>query len=283
MTAWAWAASLVASNLATIVWREGLRSEPPLWTMAARILLLGAFWVGGSQHPALQPLRPLVLALTAAMVAQLIEDVLYRTPGVTAWIAAAPWRDVVIWSSAIKLLVAGAMALTVLDLSRRDLFLVRGDLAAPGRIPLTDMSLPWTWMGPLLLLIFGAATAGLMVAARQPAMEGLPRLIRLLPVVLVFSAINAFGEEFIFRSVLLARLEPHVGSEQALWMTSLRFGLGHWYGNPSGPVGVVGAMFLGLMLGKSMLETRGFVWAWLVHFVLDVAIFSAVILGSPRS
>lgn len=282
MTVWAWVAILITSDLTNILWRIGLHREAPIWTLYVRILLLGAFWVVGTRLPELRSLRPYLLALVAALIGLLVKDVLYQTPTVTAWIKAAPWRNVVIWSSAVKLLPAAAMAVTVLDLSRRELFLIKGDLAAPGRVPFTNLTVPWTWLGPELILIFGVATAGIVLVQLHPALQSLRRLTVWLPLVLFFSAINAFGEEFVFRSVLLARLAPNVGSEQALWMTSVQFGLGHWSGNPSGPIGMIGSTLLGLMLGKSMLETRGFFWAWLVHFVLDVVIFSAIILSSMR-
>jgi hypothetical protein len=38
--------------------------------------------------------------------------------------------------------------------------------------------------------------------------------------------------------------------------------------------------FLGWMLGKAMLETRGFFWAWFIHFWQDVAIFSFMAIGA---
>jgi len=31
---------------------------------------------------------------------------------------------------------------------------------------------------------------------------------------------------------------------------------------------------MGWILGKAMLETRGFFWTWWIHFLSDVAIFS---------
>lgn len=52
------------------------------------------------------------------------------------------------------------------------------------------------------------------------------------------------------------------------------FGVGHFYGIPNGVVGVLLTGFLGWFLGKSMLETGGFFWAWLIHFMQDVVIFA---------
>jgi hypothetical protein len=36
---------------------------------------------------------------------------------------------------------------------------------------------------------------------------------------------------------------------------------------------------MGLILGKAMLETRGLFWAWWIHFLSDVAIFSFLALA----
>jgi ABC-type antimicrobial peptide transport system permease subunit len=43
---------------------------------------------------------------------------------------------------------------------------------------------------------------------------------------------------------------------------------------PSGILGVLLSSFLGWFLGKSMLETKGFTWAWLIHFLPDAFIFT---------
>ena len=43
---------------------------------------------------------------------------------------------------------------------------------------------------------------------------------------------------------------------------------------------VVMAGLLGWLLGKAMLETRGFFWAWFIHFLQDVLIFSFMAIGS---
>jgi len=45
-------------------------------------------------------------------------------------------------------------------------------------------------------------------------------------------------------------------------------------------VGVILAAFLGWILGKSMLETRGLFWAWFIHFLQDVLIFAFLAIGS---
>ena len=48
-------------------------------------------------------------------------------------------------------------------------------------------------------------------------------------------------------ALLLARLAPVVGAGQALLVTSATFGIGHWFGHPSGASGVLMAGFAGYM------------------------------------
>jgi len=69
-----------------------------------------------------------------------------------------------------------------------------------------------------------------------------------------------------------------VGREQALWLTSFFFGVGHYYGVPYGVVGVLLAGFLGWFLGKNMVETGRVAWAWFIHFLQDVIIFTFLLM-----
>ncbi len=101
-------------------------------------------------------------------------------------------------------------------------------------------------------------------------MKALP----LFPVALLIATINAFNEEFTLRAAPLSELTRAVGGRQALLISTVFFGLGHFYGIPNGVIGVVLSGFLGWFLGKSMLETKGFFWAWLIHFMQDVIIFT---------
>jgi membrane protease YdiL (CAAX protease family) len=55
------------------------------------------------------------------------------------------------------------------------------------------------------------------------------------------------------------------------------FGVAHYWGNPGGLLGILAAVFLGWVLSKSILETKGIFWAWLIHFQQDVIIFSVIL------
>jgi Type II CAAX prenyl endopeptidase Rce1-like len=73
---------------------------------------------------------------------------------------------------------------------------------------------------------------------------------------------------------MLATLESVAGSKQALWMSAYFFGIAHYFGVPGGIVGGIASIFIGWILGKGMLETRGLFWTWWIHFLSDVAIFT---------
>jgi membrane protease YdiL (CAAX protease family) len=95
---------------------------------------------------------------------------------------------------------------------------------------------------------------------------------------LTFAAVNAFNEEFRFRFVLLAHGKRSFGASAALWMTSLNFGLAHWVsGHPGGPTGALSTMLFALLLCRSLYDTDGGLWAWLMHTGGDVIIFAVVL------
>ena len=114
----------------------------------------------------------------------------------------------------------------------------------------------------------------------RPSAPALLGALPLLPFILALAAMNAFSEEMTYRATLLAGLEPAIGARHALWIAALFFGIGHYFGVPYGVLGVVMASFLGWIAGKAMLETRGFFWAWFIHFVQDVLVFTFMAAGS---
>ncbi len=109
------------------------------------------------------------------------------------------------------------------------------------------------------------------------------KVLPILPSILFYAGLNAFNEEITYRAPLLATLEPVGGSQHALWMAAYFFGISHYFGTPGGIVGGIASIFMGWILSKAMLETRGLFWAWWIHFLSDVAIFTflsmALILG----
>ena len=96
---------------------------------------------------------------------------------------------------------------------------------------------------------------------------------------LVFSLTNSFVEESITRLGVVVVLKGKLKERTIPLISALIFGIVHYWGNPGGIPGVIVAGFLGWFLAKSILETKGFFWAWLIHFVQDVIIFTARFLA----
>jgi hypothetical protein len=99
------------------------------------------------------------------------------------------------------------------------------------------------------------------------------RFIHLL-MVIPLAASNAFTEEVIFRLsyVTMGKNETN-SSTYGLIMGSLVFGIAHYWGlSPNGIFGVLISAYLGYFLAKSIQETKGFYWAFMLHFMLDVVI-----------
>ena len=78
--------------------------------------------------------------------------------------------------------------------------------------------------------------------------------------------------------MLLAHGRRSVGASPALWMTSLNFGLAHWTsGPPGGSTGALSTTLFALLLCRSLYDTEGGLWAWLMHLGSDVIILAVVL------
>lgn len=181
----------------------------------------------------------------------------------------------------VSLTLIGVMLL--IGWNRKDFFLVRGKLNAPIQpvrwlgFPERD---PWTQFGGQWGAYITLGTLVFLILAGRPSFNQIWLTLPFLPVVLLGAVLNAFNEEVTYRSTLLASLEPVVGPGSSLMISAVFFGSAHYYGVPYGVIGVVMATFLGWILGKAMLETRGFFWAWFIHFLQDVVIFFFLAMGS---
>jgi uncharacterized protein len=146
-----------------------------------------------------------------------------------------------------------ALSLVGSGLDLREVFVTPGDLNATAQPTFLTGAMPWTRLGPILLVVFAAPLALYVMTARGSQIRLASAAAGIAPWIIFGSAVNAFNEEFIFRAVLLARLAPVIGAGQALWLTTARFGIGHWFGNPGGAAGAGMAGIAGWFWGKSIL------------------------------
>jgi membrane protease YdiL (CAAX protease family) len=243
------------------------------------VVLLALTWA----LPTITPLRGFVWALLAIQVGYQIS---FAVQGSRAWGSATggmPRGAAFIAAEMLKTIPTAALALSLVGsgLGLRDVFVVPGDIHAISQPTLVTGLMPWTRLGPILAVVIALPLALYVGLTRGSDPALLRKAASLTPLILFGSALNAFNEEFIFRAVLLARLSPAVGPAQSLWLTSVRFGVGHWFGNPSGPFGATMATLVGWFWGKSILETRGLFWAWVTHAIQDVVIYSLIAMQAP--
>ena len=96
--------------------------------------------------------------------------------------------------------------------------------------------------------------------------------------IILLSLTNSFSEEMIFRVGINGSL-AHILSPNKIYLTSaIIFGIAHFKGMPNGIIGVILASMLGYVLSKSIFETNGIFWAWLIHFLQDVIIIGSMFL-----
>ncbi len=98
--------------------------------------------------------------------------------------------------------------------------------------------------------------------------------------ILLFSLINSFSEEAIFRLGVISPLFGGLGESSLILLSAVIFGLVHFGGMPHGLIGMLMAGFLGWFLAKSVIDTHGIFWAWFIHFIQDVVIYIGFVVGN---
>jgi uncharacterized protein len=138
---------------------------------------------------------------------------------------------------------------------------------------------PWTHVGRNFAIILTVATAAAVYFQIVSTASLQLSLVGLVVAVLVaapFAASNAAVEEAIFRLAPVEALDGIMKPGHIAILSGALFGGLHYFGIPGGLIGVALAGFLGWLLTKSITETRGVFWAWSLHFLQDLVIFTAV-------
>ena len=286
LTALAWGAILIGSMVPTIILRLLVPAAPaepvmPFWLACAQVVVLAVLWAVTWVWPTVKPLRGFVLAMLAFTIGYLfIIFFVGMSAAWSNWMQQASWGVGLVVAHGIRLIWVALMALTLIGsgIGRRELFLVRGNPSAPAQ-PSRLLSIkepkPWTHVARNFLLVYVIILVIVVWQDLRPDVSQIPQALIFLPAIVIAAVINAVVEEFVFRSVLLARLEPVVRPGQAILMTAVLFASLHYYtGTPNGPVGALAVTFLGWVAAKSMIETRGLVWAFLLHFLADFVIYA---------
>lgn len=271
-----WLVVLFASDLSSII-AQSLGAQLPSWAPLARaaFLVVTALVVWRSSR--IPHLHFFILAMAAFLVGDWLQ---WQIEAIVPWFHNVPRAYGMFARVFLTLIPALLMGLTVASsgLTRQDLFLVKGDLRAPNTLPFLRRA-PWSVVAPVLLALMSAGLILQLWVVSHASGHFRPMLLLAgLPFAIIFAAINSSCEEFRFRCVLLAHGARSVSMPQAIAATSLLFGLAHFNGHPSGVSGVIMAAFLAWVVARSMVDTGGWAWAWFIHFVEDVIIFSMVLM-----
>lgn len=283
----AWTVLILASILPRVILQEvfGLEVPSTVFTLATIGLLAVAVLVS-SVWRSTRVLLPLYVVLAAVIGTEWVVFTLVDGfPWYRDWLGDPRFNVWMLAEQSLKLLVTLVVIGVLLLIHGRPsaFFLRAGDLAAPMRrirwLGVKEGT-RWSRFGLLATIAISGGTLLFLVLAGTPSPDLIVRALPLLPVVLVAAAVNAFYEEVTWKASFLSVLEQPVGRGQALLMVAAFFGINHYYGVPYGVVGVLMAFALGWLLGRSMLETRGLFWAWVIHFCQDVLIFGFLAVGS---
>lgn len=282
----AWAAVLLIS-LPVIVLQEIFHyavSEELNYGIGAAVviasLLLTVFW------RAIRPLQPF-FGLFAVLISTqwLLFTRIDQLPAVKQLLTHPSFSVFMPVEQIMKLLLTLIVIgyLLLLKKKPKDFFLAKGDLNAEVK-PVKWLGIKsgerWSRLGLWFALFLSLGTLTFLVLSGRPAPNMVVKALPFLPAVLFSAALNAFNEEMTYKASFLSVLEGVTGEQNALLLMAVFFGVMHFYGIPYGIIGVILATFLGWLLGKSMLETRGLFWAWFLHFLQDVLIFGFLAINA---
>ncbi len=286
----AWVAMLVVSDLPDIL-MTWLGVPVPSWMFWAKAAFLAVFFGLTRINKAIRPLWQYALVLLTLFLALGLTSLLRNT----AWFQGHfNYRGVPFFTGyaavmTLDILVALAV-ISVLWLMKRDrkaFFLAKGRMDAPIE-PIRWLGIKaggtWKTAGWVFAGVAALAVAVPTILGIAPSGAMLLRALPLFPAAVLFAAVNAFTEEAYFRCSILSTLHDVIGKTQTLLLTLVFFGLSHWlYGSPSGLVGFAMTGFLAWIMGRSMLETKGILWPWIIHFAPDVVIFVSYALLFVKS
>ncbi len=165
-------------------------------------------------------------------------------------------------------------------------FLTLGNIVAPSKAVLwlgIAEGESWQSLGVSLSLSITLATSTFVYLQFRQSVSNIKQLLPYLPWVLLFACMNSFSEEVIYRLGVIVPLVGSVDTDYILLISAVAFGAPHLRGMPNGIVGALMAGLLGWLLAKSMVETNGMFWAWFIHFLQDIVIFSAFVTAAANA
>jgi membrane protease YdiL (CAAX protease family) len=251
------------------------------WMLPAKIVALAAALALTWAWPAVRPLRGMltILLVVYAVEAGFFLNLVPQAPVYRAAVGGDPTLAF-IGERALRLGAVLVMLGVLLLQGRRprDFYLAIGDLRATAEpIGVPRRPEPWTRFGRNYGIISVALLLVFLVPAFGPSISRLS--VGLVLFAAAAAAMNAFAEEFLYRAALIPQVLPLFGKRATLLLVPGWFALAHWFGVPSGLTGVLLAAIGGWFFARSMIETRGIVWAWFLHFLADLTVYAVLLLA----
>jgi membrane protease YdiL (CAAX protease family) len=279
----AWIATLLLSKLPLVIARDILGADIP-WIVLAWLGIAALLFAATFVWQSMKPLRSYFVVM-GVIYLWTVLDTFIRGTAVWQNLMTGQPEMVMIFGDRLLLLLNTFLVITVLILlgaKRQDVFLAVGNLNAPVGGETANprrRRLSWSVLGPAMAILLGGLFFAFLVSQNPAGLSNISSIFPWLPLILLSAGLNAFGEEVTYRAATLGTLLPAIGPRHALWMTSLWFGLGHYYGGfPSGPVGLVQSGLLALLMGKAMLDTLGLGWSWIIHMTIDTVIYIFIVM-----
>lgn len=129
-----------------------------------------------------------------------------------------------------------------------------------------------------LCIMLGTVLLSIITTTGFRVPSGADRLLTHLPLILLLAIVNSFCEGLVFRCAIMGPIKGVFGKHFVLLLPAVYFGIAHSQGIPGGILGAAMSGILGYYMSLSMYETDGFVSAWIIHFMQDVAVFSTLAL-----
>lgn len=276
--------TLVASILPEIIFREVVGSVPDDLAFAKLIILFLGYIL--FRYLKSSAISRYILVLGVIILVDILSKFI---------VAADFWQEAFNTQSflgnfggSILLKVIGIIpvigVLILLFKSPREVYLAKGDLAVKAdeikwlRIKKDQISWGKLALISAFCISFGTALLTIFTVTGTALSLNTASLIKYLPFVVILALLNSLCEGIVYRSAILGSLKNALPKDQVIFLAAMIFGIAHYYGAPSGIVGVVMSGLLGWYMCRSMYETKGFVSSWLIHFMQDVVIFSTILL-----
>ena len=275
--------TLLVSRLPEIIARDVLSLDVP-WMAWGTVALTIALWIVARTTAILRPLERYLAVMVAVTLAIAVIPVILASSVWTGLVPASTNEVVVLLATRVLYagLAVAVLAWTLaLGASRQEAYLQVGDLNAPTRSRRKSGDpLRWRRFGPIMF-VFLVLLMGWFGGPLLPDRIDLGAALPFIGIGLVAALLNAFWEEAVFRAAPLSMLQRAIGPGMGVLILALWFGLGHYYGGiPNGPMGLIATGAVAILLGRAMIETRGFVWPLVLHFAIDAVIFTFIAIAS---